>query len=84
MLFSRYETVAKSDVSKLPFEAIGNRQDLRGWLFMPFWFAFAGLDAATPKAAEHAMSQTVTVLSGAKDLLLLRGWEGYRRGIASC
>lgn len=67
MLFDGYETVAKADVSTLPFEILGRQEEPRAWLFMPFGFLFAALDATGTRAAERAMSQTEIVLAGMKD-----------------
>ena len=74
MLFASYETVVKAEVSVLPFSAFGGQnEDPRVFLALPFGFLFAALDAASPKAAERAMSQTATVLVGVKDFRGPRG-----------
>lgn len=77
MLFGGYETVAKADVSALPFEVLGSRnEDPRVYLIAPFDFLFAAFDAVAPRTAERVMSETAVVLGGMKDFRAPTGPTG--------
>src|SRR5688572_20315518 len=67
-LFAEFETVAKADVNRLPFEAVGRLEsDPRQMLFMPFGFLFAALDTLGQSTSERIAAETVVMLGGMRD-----------------
>jgi hypothetical protein len=68
-LFTEFETVAKTDVSRLPFHVLGKplEDNPERMLFAPFGYLFAAFDFFGPKTAERVAGRTAVILGGFSD-----------------
>ena len=77
-LFNEFETVSKTDVSRLPFHTLANRLDTdpEGVLFVPFGYLFESLQFFGPTTAERVAGQTSVILGGVSDFRSPTGFGG--------